>query len=194
MSPPRGRSPAVTDSPVARSSQRAAWAVHTPCERTCSIPERLRRVVRHDEVGGGLLGLRPIDFTGDIDCSPAGSSNAPVSYSGLALTSDPLGLRDVLPLGLGQLGGAAGQLSSPPNTDEPPTEEGPVACRVDPGYDCGRTGRANGLPATTYQLIFGVGFRAPEGETWTDLPEECQSAEEASFVSCVSLSEPFTTQ
>ncbi len=155
-------------------------------------------------VSGGLLGVSPIGFSGGVDCSPADLGNAPL-YSGSAnLSSNLLGLGDQLPLDLGNLGGATAQPNSPSNvaaTPPPPGtpagEGGGFVCRVDPGYDCGSTGRMTGLPATPYQVTHFATFTAPAAETWTTVPDGCQIGQTeddaVSAVSCIVTTDPFTT-
>ena len=64
---------------------------------------------------------------------------------------------------------------------------------------CGSSGRANGLPATPYQVFHLNTFNAPAGETWTAVPEGCaeiangEGNVETSAVSCTTMTEPFTT-
>lgn len=162
--------------------------VQTDAGTSCTI-------VSSYEVGSGLIGVAPIDFNGDTTCSLADPANPPTSSSGLFLSSNLLGLGDVLPLGIGGLGGTGGQPNSPPNTEQPPPnpEAGaPFVCRLDPGYDCGFSGRGNGLPSTPYQVTYYATLSAPEGETWTAAPEGCELVAENS-VGCASITEPFTT-
>lgn len=150
-------------------------------------------------VGGGLFGIAPIVFKGDIGCSLANDANAPLYEGGVRLTSNLLGL-GVLPLDLDNIGAAAAQPNSPSNTEAtpPPPGEGALfVCRLDPGYDCGSTGQTTGLPATPYQVMHFATLSAPAGETWTDAPEGCQLSPSDrgpdTAVSCIATTDPFTT-
>lgn len=171
----------------------APLTVETDAGTACTID-----AAQH--VGSGFLGLKPIDFKGLVSCSPAGDADAPVYEGGARLTSNLLGLGDVLPLDLGNIGGAAATPNSPSNVDAPPPPAGEGAlfvCRLDPGYDCGSTGRMTGLPATPYEVLHFGTLTAPAGERWTTVPEGCEIGqtedEDASAVSCISTTEPFTT-
>jgi len=155
-------------------------------------------------VGSGLLGVSPIDFKGDVGCSLADQAKAPIYSGSVRLTTNLLGVGDELPLDLGYNFGVSAQPNSPSNVDVPPEAlqpgEGlPFVCRVDPGYDCGSTGRAQGLPATPYQVVHINTFNAPPGEAWTVVPEGCAKVAngegdvESSVVSCTTMTEPFTT-
>lgn len=153
-------------------------------------------------VGSGLLGLSPIDFKGDVGCSLADPADAPVYGGSVRLTTNLLGVGDSLPLELGYNFGTSAQPNSPSNVEQPPAPPGEsngFVCRLDPGYDCGSTGRANGLPATPYQVIHLNTLNAPAGETWTEVPEGCAKIEngegdmESSAVSCTTMTEPFST-
>lgn len=136
-------------------------------------------------VGGGLV-LRPITFTGTVDCTLADSANAPVANSGLVLTS-------TAPLGLG---GAGGTPTTPADQEAVPGfpgKQGPgFKCVVEPGADCDFAGRSNGLPLGSYDVIFGSGLTAPEGETWTvvtgktGLNQGCTLEEGGRAVACAS--------
>lgn len=136
-------------------------------------------------LGGGLL-VRPIDFTGTIDCTLADPANAPSASGQLLLTSSA-------PLSLGSAGG---QPNEPQETVSAgpgfPAGEFALRCDVAPGADCGFSGRSTGLPTASYQVIFGETIVAPKGETWTVVPEGCERSEEGS-VACTSFSQKFTT-
>lgn len=172
----------------------APATVTTDAGTTCTISSDYN-------VGSGLLGLSPIDFTGDVSCSLADQANAPIYSGSVRLTSNLLGIGDALPLEIGDNFGATAQPNSPSNVESPPPPPGEsngFVCRLDPGYDCGSSGRANGLPATPYQVIHFGTLSAPAGETWTVVPEGCGGissgeGDVGSSVSCTSMTEPFTT-
>lgn len=131
-------------------------------------------------LGAGLL-VRPIDFRGTIGCSLANPAKVPTASSGLKLNSS-------LPLSAGAAGGR-------PNQPQELVGEGEAAqykCDLTPGRDCGFSGRTTGLPASTYEVVFGSAITAPRGESWTAVPAGCQLSEGA--VSCASYSAKFTTK
>lgn len=136
-------------------------------------------------LGGGLL-VRPIDFTGTIDCTLADPANAPSASGQLVLTSSA-------PPSLGSAGGQ-------PNEPQETVSAGPGApagefgfrCDVGPGADCGFSGRSIGLPTASYQVIFGETIVPPQGEAWTVVPEGCRLSGEGA-VACTSVSGMFTT-
>lgn len=143
-------------------------------------------------LGSGLL-IRPISFAGTITCTLADPARAANVSGGLILTS-------TAPLGLGSAGG---QPTSPEDQElRPGAKAGEFAytCDLEPAADCGFAGRSTGLPLGTYQVIYGAGLTAPEGERWTvgvgqGQPNQgCEaSQDEGRTVSCASSTEKFTT-
>ena len=130
----------------------------------------------------GLLGvlLRPVAFSGSVDCTLADPANAPTSSAGLVLASSQ-------PLGLGQTGG---QPNDPANNVAVPggsPEEGAAyTCELRPGVDCGFSGRNESALAGSYRVIFGAGLTPPEGETWVSYSDGCQPDNGGNAVSCSS--------
>lgn len=156
---------------AAPSALAALVVVKTDAGTTCTLNA-------DKQLGSGLL--RPITFTGDVECSLADPANIPTFLNGA------LGLNSSLVLGLGAARGAPNQTPKP----APPGFEGGYECDLAPGADCGATGTATGLPLATYNVFFGGAITAPKGETWTVVPEACELAE--GTVSCASRTEPFT--
>lgn len=139
-------------------------------------------------LGGGLLGVQPISFSGTVDCTLADPANAPKAGGGMTLTSTaPLGLTS-----------AGGRPTSPEDQETVPgakAGEFGFVCDVEPGADCDFAGGSTGIPTATYQVLFGVAFTAPEGEIWTEVPDAgCDEVLDGGrTVGCLSSTEKFTT-
>lgn len=127
-------------------------------------------------VGAGLL-VKPVDYSGSINCTLADPSNAPIS-------SGAVTLENTLPLGLSF---PNAQPNDPAAQEKVPQEEGfSYRCDVEPGVDCGFSGRESlGLPGQSYTVIFGTGITPPEGERFTSASEGC-TLEASGAVGCAS--------
>lgn len=132
-------------------------------------------VVADATVGGGL-GVKPVGFSGSIDCTLADPSNAPASGGGLVLQSSA-------PLGLGSMGGTPSDPGAQEQVAPPPgfgSEVGPgYRCDVEPGVDCGFSGRQPlGLLGQTYTALFGTAITPPEGERFVSTSDGCTLQED----------------
>lgn len=159
----------------------APMTVGTDAGTTCTVEAG-------KSLGGGLL-VRPISFTGTVDCTLADADNAPTASSSLLLTSSaPLSLTS-----------AGGNPTSPEDQETVPGQkagEFGFVCAVEPDADCGFAGSTLGIPTASYQVLFGSSLVAPEGETWTQVPEGCDLVDTDSGdsgVGCLSTTEKFTT-
>ena len=135
----------------------APVTVSTDAGTTC-------RVNADASLGGGLV-VKPVSFSGTIDCSLADRAN-PVLVSGA------LGLQSSAPLGIGGTGGQPNDPDANESVLGPPgSKEGSFRCELEPGTDCGLSGKQPlGLTGQTYTAFFGVGLTPPEGETWIAAP------------------------
>lgn len=130
-------------------------------------------------IGGSLLN-RKVNYSGTIECSLADPASTPtLGNAGLALDGG-------LPIG-NPLGGLLGDTNSPnqPPSEQPGVESG-YGCELEPGADCGATGRATALPGQSYSARFGGEIVPPEGETWTTATDGCELLDGRAACSAVS--------
>lgn len=167
---------AVSAAPASAAQEPGPQTVTSDAGTTCTVKADAT-------VERGLLGvlIRPVAFSGTVDCTLADPSNVPVSSGAIALTSSQV-------LGLGTTGGRP---NDPVNNVAVPSgnnEQGPsYRCEVAPGVDCGFSGRNELAPAGNYKVVFGAGITPPEGETWTSLSAGCQlDGGESGAVNCAS--------
>lgn len=145
---------AVSAAPAAAAPVTGPATATTDAGTTCTV-------IADASVGQGLIAVKPVSFTGSIDCTLADPANP-------AISSGNLVLQNSLPLGL-----------SVPNArpNDPQANERQAVvdgfayrCELEPGVDCGFSGREDlGLLGQTYTALFGTGITAPEGETWVSV-------------------------
>lgn len=160
---------AFSAAPAAAAQVEGPATVTTAAGTTCTVDADVT-------LGAGLL-VKPVNFSGSIDCAPADPSNVGISSGGIRLDSSA-------PLGLGTTGGNP---KDPQAQETVPAEEGfAYTCDLEPGVDCGFSGsQPLGLPGTSYTVTFGTLITPPKGETFTTASEGCTLGD-LGTVSCAS--------
>lgn len=166
---------AFAAAPASAAQEPGPQTATTDAGSTCTVEANAT-------VGAGLL-VKPVDYSGSINCTFADPSNVGISSGGLLL-------QNTLPLGLSFPNAQPNDPEAQETVLPDPAfgnEQGPgFKCDLEPGVDCGFSGRENvGLPGQSYTAIFGTGITPPEGEAFVSASEGCTLGD-LGTVSCAS--------